>query len=201
MSTDTTFSPSNPERVLYYLENSRAFRVAWLLEELSLPYTLKHYRPIVKYLIERYGTQRGRLDLLGTSDDWQERADVESWISFSEGMMVHTLAAVYPRWFADAETAQAIEAKMAANVHNLLNLLEQALQKGEFLVAGRLTAADIMCAFSVEYTFGMDVAITGVGKSMQDWPKVVEWLKRCARLPSYQRVLQRGATHRFTIAD
>lgn len=156
---------------------------------------------IVKYLIERYGTQRGRLDLLGTSDDWQERADVESWISFSEGMMVHTLAAVYPRWFADAETAQAIEAKMAANVHNLLNLLEQALQKGEFLVAGRLTAADIMCAFSVEYTFGMDVAITGVGKSMQDWPKVVEWLKRCARLPSYQRVLQRGATHRFTIAD
>lgn len=31
-------------RTLYYLENSRAFRAAWALEELGLPYELKKYK-------------------------------------------------------------------------------------------------------------------------------------------------------------
>ncbi|TKY88503.1 hypothetical protein EX895_002491 [Sporisorium graminicola] len=232
-------SSASTERTLYYLENSRAIRVAWVLEELSLPYTLKTYRriegkraeatlktdsgnplgkspylvdsgirvsesaAIVRYLVERYGAQRGRLELLGTEGDWQERADVDAWISFSEGMMVHTLAAVYPRWFADADTAKGIEAKMAGNVHNNLNLLEAALAegKGGYLVGGRLTAADIMCAFSAEYTFGMDTAITSEGKTRDNWPNTLAWLKRLAQLPSYQNVLRKGATHRFTITD
>lgn len=33
-------------RTLYYLENSRAFRAAWTLEELGLPYELKLYKRI-----------------------------------------------------------------------------------------------------------------------------------------------------------
>lgn len=230
---------TSSERTLFYLENSRAFRVAWVLEELSLPYTLRQYRRIegkraepslksdscnplgkspylidgsvklgesaalVKYLIERYGPQRGRLDLLGSDADWQEKGDIESWISFSEGMMVHTLAAVYPRWFADEATAKSIEAKMSANIHNNLDLLESSLAKqgSGYLVAGRLTAADIMCAFSAEYTFYMDTGITSEGKSKHDWPQTVEWLKGLSRLESYQRVLQKGATHKFTLGD
>lgn len=224
-------------RTLFFLENSRAFRAAWVLEELSLPYTLKVYRrvdgkaaepalktesanplgkspylvdgdiklgesaAIVKYIIERYGPQRGRTDLLGSQSDWQERGDVEAWISFSEGMMVHTLAGIYPRWFADEKTAANIEEKMSKNVHNNLNRLEQALGEGEgkYLVANRLTAADIMCAFSAEYTFWMDTGITSMGKKKEDWPKTVAWLKGLAQLPSYQRVLQKGGTHKFTI--
>lgn len=228
------------QRILYFLENSRAFRVAWVLEELELPYELKHYSRIegkraepslktdsgnplgkspylidgdvrlgesaalVKYLIERYGPQRGKTDLLGAADNWQERGDVESWISFSEGMMVHTLAAIYPRWFADESTAKAIEAKMSGNIQNNLDLLESALSKpgaGGYLVGGRLTAADIMCAFSAEYTFWMDTGITSQGKNQEDWPNTVAWLKGLAKLPSYQRALQKGATHKFAITD
>ncbi|CBQ73475.1 related to GTT1-glutathione S-transferase [Sporisorium reilianum SRZ2] len=227
---------TSEERTLFYLENSRAFRCAWVLEELSLPYTLRTYAridgkraepalkadsgnplgkspylvdsgirvpestAIVRYLVERYGPQRGRLDLLGAAENWQERADVDAWVSFSEGMMVHSLAAVYPRWFADAATARGIEAKMAANVHNNLDRLEAALS-GQYLVGGRLTIADIMCAFSAEYTLGMDVAVSSEGKTRDNWPKTVAWLKRLASLPSYQQALARGATHRFAITE
>ncbi len=214
--------------------------MAWLLEELQLPYELKVYRRIegkraepslksesgnplgkspflidgkirlgesaalVKYLIERYGAQQGKANLLGSPDNWQERGDVESWISFSEGMMVHTLAAIYPRWFADETTAKSIEGKMAGNIQNNLNLVEQALSKPEakgYLVGGRLTAADIMCAFTAEYTFSMDTGITSEGKKKEDWPKTVEWLKGLAKLPSYQKVLEKGGTHKFAILD
>lgn len=231
---------SSPNRVLYFLENSRAFRVAWVLEELQLPYELKVYRRIegkraepsmksdsgnplgkspylidgdvklgesaalVKYLIERYGLSLNRTDLLGSPQDWQERGDVEAWISFSEGMMTHTIAAIYPRWFADPATAKNIESKMSANIQNNLNLLEAALSKqgaGGYLVGGRLTAADIMCAMTAEYTFGMDTGITSEGRTREDWPKTLEWLKGLAKLPSYQRVLERGGTHKFAILD
>lgn len=217
---------------------ARAFRVAWLLEQLSLPYTLLTYRrlsgkraeptlrtdscnplgkspylidadgtrvgessAIVSYLIERYAPQSL---LLGKREDWQERAAVAAWVSFSEGMMTHTLAVVYTRWFSDGDGAKEVERKMAGNVHNNLDHLEAALAKAEgeaWPVGGRLTAADVMCAFSAEHTFGMDIAISAVGKSKADWPNTVEWLKRCARLPSYQRVLEKGVTHRFTITD
>lgn len=227
-------------RTLYYLENSRAFRVAWALEELELPYELKHYARIegkravpelksesgnplgkspylvdgdvklgesaalVKYIIERYGAQRGKTSLLGAADNWQERGDIESWISFSEGMMVHTLAAIYPRWFADESTAKNIEAKMSANIQNNLNLLEAALSKSGakgYLVGARLTAADIMCAFTAEYTFFMDTGITSEGKKKEDWPNTVAWLKGLAKLPSYQKVLEKGAVHKFALLD
>ena len=223
------------DRTLYYLENSRAFRVAWLLEELDLPYHLRVYSrlegkraepslkidsanplgkspylvdsgihigesaAIVKYLISRYAPES---QLLGSTTDWQQRADVEAWISFSEGMMVHTLAAVYPRWFADHSTASRIESSMATNIHNNLNHLEQSLaQNAGWLVGGTLTAADIMCAFSAEYTFGMDTAISSRGKTIHDWPNTVAWLKKCAQTQSYQRTLARGATHKFTLTD
>lgn len=231
---------ADSNRTLYFLENSRAFRVAWLLEELELPYTLKHYARIegkraeaslktdsgnplgkspflidgdiklgesaalVKYLIERYGPQRGRIDLLGSPSNWQDKGDVEAWISFSEGMMVHTLAAIYPRWFADEATAKGIESKMSANIQNNLNLVESALSKqgaNGYLVGGRLTAADVMCAFSAEYTFWMDTGITSEGKKKDDWPNTVAWLKGLAKLPSYQKALEKGATHKFVISD
>lgn len=223
------------ERTLFYLENSRAFRVAWTLELLSLPYTLKLYRrvngkaaepalkldssnplgkspflidgeiklgesaAIVKYLIERYGPQSS---LLGSPSNWQERGDIEAWISFSEGMMVHTLAAVYPRWFAE-ESAKKIEEGLSKNVQNNLNRLEEALGEGggEYLVGGRLTAADITCAFSAEYTFWMDTGITSMGKRKEDWPKTVSWLKGLSKLDSYQRVIAKGGVHKFTITD
>lgn len=221
-------------RVLYYLEDSRAFRVAWALEELELDYELKHYRRIqgkraeptlksesgnplgkspylvdsdvqlgesaaqVKYLIQRYAPESS---LLGPVDDWQKRGDVEAWISFSEGMMVHTLAAIYPRWFSDASSASQIEAKMTPNIQNNLNALESALAGNDYLVGDSLTAADLMCVFSAEYTLYMDTGISSDGKKKQDWPNTLAWLKRCAQRPAYQRVLQKGATHKFTVTD
>lgn len=159
---------------------------------------------MIKYLIERYGPQRGRMDLLGSAHDWQERADVEAWISFSEGMMVHTLAVIYARWFTDEASASKVEANMARNIRNNLNHLEQTLSKesvGGYLVGARLTAAYVMCAFSAEYTFYVGTGISSEGKKSDDWSKTVAWLKGLAKLPSYQRLLEKGVMHRFTIRD
>ncbi|KAJ9479536.1 putative Glutathione S-transferase 1 (putative) [Pseudozyma hubeiensis] len=232
-------SPS-PDLTLFYLENSRAFRVAWVLEHLSLPYTLKQFRriegkraeptlrsessnplgkspylidgdvqvgessAIVKYLITRYASQRQRDDLLGSPSNWSDFTAIESFISFSEGMMIHTLSAIYPRWFSTPEIAKEIETGLSANIHNNLNLLEESLSKPNangYLVGGRLTAADIMCAFTAEYTFHMDTGITSQGKKKEDWPKTVEWLKGLSKLESYQKVLGKGVVHKFTISD
>ena len=42
-SEELSFSGKKPELTLYFLQCSRSIRVAWLLEELALPYTLKFY--------------------------------------------------------------------------------------------------------------------------------------------------------------
>lgn len=116
-------------------------------------------------------------------------------------MMVHTLAGIYPRWFADEATAKTIEKGITANVHNNLNNLERALGDGHaFLVGDSLTAADIMCCFSAEYTFGMDVGLTSADKTANDWPNTVAWLQRLSQTASYQQVVQKGVTHKFTLS-
>ncbi|PWZ03818.1 glutathione S-transferase [Testicularia cyperi] len=236
-----------PSRVLYYLQDSRAFRVAWALEELELEWELKQYMrvegkravpemklesgnpygkspwlvdgdvelgesaAIVRYLVERYGPQRGKADLLGKAGDWQSKGLVDAFASFSEAAMIHTLVPVYSRWFTDTSTSLSVEKNMSANIHNNLDHLERTLSSNleqygptngpdaAFLVGDSITAADILTAFTAEYTFGMDTAISSLGKKKEDWPNTVNWLKALAQRPAYQRVKAKGAIHKFTI--
>lgn len=139
-------------------------------------------------------------------------------MAFSETLMVHTLAVIYARWF-KPDSADEMEAKMSANIHNDLNCLEERLADNQaqfgsdkplFLHGAALTAADIMCAFSAEYTLIMDAGISKCGATYtgQDdrpvgnrkhWPHVEKWLKGLEARAAYQDVIKAGGTHRFVL--
>lgn len=247
--------------IIHLLQNSRSFRIVWLLNELDIPYKLKTYPridnkappdfkalhplgkapvleddasgtkviesgSIVEYLYERAGVPVSR--------------DARMWIHFAEGtMMVHALAITYARWAlappehgnrnGDGEgegegggksgdvfgpALQRCEEAMSVNVRNDLSYIEQELARTNrsretgagtgsgagsgtgdgngdsqsrplYLVGGALSAADIMLAFSVEFTLKKKL---GVGTHKDDaakWPLTRRWLRDLEARPAY----------------
>lgn len=116
----------------------------------------------MEYLLDRYG-KAGHL--LPSKSQWSQRTKVQSYLSFCETLMLHSLAIVYAQWFTpDADTknkdiVKTLEASMKGNVQKDLDLLENALkdaqqQYGEdkaYLANGDFSVADIANAFSCEY--------------------------------------------------
>lgn len=195
---------------LYYLDNSRAFRVLWAIYELGLgdKVVVKKFPRVegkkavpemaqdsgfklgkspflvddeggdrievfesvacIQYLVDRYG---GNSPLL-PAKDWSRRAQVQSWMSFCETLMLHSLAIIYARWFTPESAADVLrgpEEKMSNNVCKDLDLIEKSLQNCEkqfgqdraFLVGGEFTMADVANAFSAEYGESLLKSVSG----------------------------------------
>ncbi|CCG83332.1 Glutathione S-transferase III [Taphrina deformans PYCC 5710] len=193
--------------VIHHLENSRSFRVVWLLNELEMPYELRTYprldnrappdfkrlnalgkAPVLedggKQVLESGNIVAYLLEAAGRPSTQEERM----WSYYAEGtLLLHALAITYARWSlrdpAQAEALQSCEAFMSANVQNDLNYVESQLPDGDgelFLVGTRLSAADIMMAFSVEFTLKKKLGTQG-----KRWPKLERWLAQLERRPAY----------------
>ena len=153
---------------------------------------------IVEYLLERYDTEKKYLP-----SDARERIMARTWLHASEGtFMVHALSLVYAQWFMpDAKGGnqgllEETQKGMAVNVQKDLDWLEGELAKGEetegqgrkWLVGNRLTVADIMMVFSVDY-----ILVKGLAKPEkgQEWKRTEKWLKTCKREEGFQKALKK----------
>lgn len=198
--------------VIHHLQNSRSFRIVWLLNELKLPYEIKTY-PRVN---NKAPPEFKKLNALGKApileDDGRqilesgniaeyllEKAGVKvtpdqrMWVHYSEGtLLLHALAITYARWSltdgdGDRAALDKCESFMCNNVQNDLNYVESQLALNAhnaelYLVGTELSVADVMMAFSVEFTLKKNLGVQG-----RQWPLINRWLAGLEKRPAYAK--------------
>lgn len=126
-----------------------------------------------------------------------EKAEIGTWVHASEGaFMLHSLAILYATWnlepaFVAANQAHIdkMVAGMSVNVQKDFDWLEATLSDGrEWLVGGRVTAADVMVMFSVDFILARDLGTKGCEGR---WGKTREWLERCKREKAYVEAVEK----------
>lgn len=140
--------------IIHHLQNSRSFRVVWLLNELNLPYEIKTYPRINNKAPPEYKAlhPQGKAPILEDGDlmivesgniveyllekSGRSAAQAERmWCFYSEGtLLLHALSITYARWSlgsdGDAGSEAALkkcETFMAKNVQNDLDYVESQL--------------------------------------------------------------------------
>lgn len=118
---------------------------------------------------------------MGGTDEVKKNK-IRSFIHAAEGtFLVHALAITYARWFApkamDASgDLKELKKELAISVGKDLDWLESELKRseGRFLVSDKVTAADTMNVFSIQFVFARDLC---GGRKVREWPYVEKWLK------------------------
>jgi len=145
---------------------------------------------ITEYLVETYDTNQ---DLLGgTSIPLRNR--IRTFIHAAEGtFMVHALSITYARWFAPEANKSSgdlkkLEEGCAVNVGKDLDWLEKELEGRRFIAGEKISAADTMCLFSVQFIFARDLV---AGKKVEEWPNVKGWVERCEETSSWKKAVEK----------
>jgi len=202
---------TGPMLTLYHSPMARSARIYWLLEELGIPYELKRVdfiqpeRPfsqstptgkiptladgdvtlfesgaILEWILERHGG--GRLaPPLGSP----ARARFLQWIHFAESTAFTGLGNI--AWHRlrrkDADELPAAMADYATWATAALDVVEDALAGGPYLLGDEFSGADVMVGYSVQIAqwFGL------VGAAH---PRVTSYLERLSARPAFQKTIR-----------
>jgi len=192
---------------LWHCPDTRSFRPLWALEELALPYEL-HLLPfpprerereylkvnplgtipafrdgatfmtesvaIVQYLATRHAPNH----LLVATEDPAYGAWL-NWLHFGEATLTfpQTLVLRYRRF--EPGRAEAVADDYARWFHSRLRQVDRALQSGEWLCAGRFTAADISVGYAL-------LLANALGLSDGFKPAVADYWARLSARPAFQ---------------
>ena len=121
-----------------------------------------------------------------------QRIKVREYIHAAEGtFMVHCLPTVYNRRI-DATMAEKLAPGLEKNVVKDLDWLEVELKagNGQYLVGDRVTAADTMVAFSVQFIFAMRLAPRD-----RRWAAIEGWLTNVEGENAYQCAVAKTGHH------
>lgn len=201
---------------LHHLNQSRSERILWLLEELDQPYevvtyqrdahthlapeSLKQVHPlgkspvieldghviaesgaITEHLITRFAAERLQ-PALGTA----EHAEYLQWIHFAESSLMLPLLMEMFIQIDGCDTN--FMADYAANErHKVLGYLEQSLSGKTFIVADKLTGADMMLCFVVD--------MLKERQALDNYPNIAAYAQRIAAVDSYQRAMRLNAEY------
>jgi len=196
---------------LYSAPNTRAIRAIWVLEELgvradikSLPYPPRKGAPeylsvnptgLVPLLIDgevRLSESMAICEYLATKHGSPlvvppgapERPQFLQWLWYGESTLMTPVGRVWTlsRHERKSPDIDAIVAEMRATVVGRLKALEQRLEGRDFLVAGRLTLADV----SAMYPLWL-MAMLGIDKLLG--PRSAAYHERLRARPAYQRAM------------
>ena len=199
---------------VHHLNESRSQRILWLLEELAIPYDIKHYtRDAVTRLappelkaVHPLGkspvlTDNGQtLIESGAIVDYLLRrhgkgylrpatasADFESynqWLHYAEGSAM--LPLLLKLYVGRLGDAGApLAPRINSEIANHLGYVNQALEGREWLVGDSLTGADIQMSFVGEAARGL----------RSEYPNMDAWIKRFQARPAYRKALERGGPY------
>jgi glutathione S-transferase len=203
--------------VVHHLNNSRSQRVLWLLEELNIPYELRHYQrdpvtnlappelakvhplgksPMIEVdrrlivesgAIVEYLCARHGAHMIPPTDSDAFISHLEL-MHFAEGsVMFPILLGLYVGRLGEAGAPLAPRIQEQMTSH--FSHMERALRPSGHFVQDDLSAADIMLSFPAE------VAIKqGLGKT---FPKLAGFVEHIQGRPAYKRALDRGGPYRF----
>ncbi|HEY4345150.1 MAG TPA: glutathione S-transferase [Parvibaculum sp.] len=203
---------------VHHLNNSRSQRILWLLEELGTPYEiikyqrdavtnlappeLKNIHPlgkspviedgdrviaesgaIIGILTRKYG--KGRL----APDPMSEAHDKYiEWLHFAEGSaMLPLMLALYTSRLGDA--AAPLGPRIMSEIDNHFSYMNNAVEKGGYLLGPDFSAADIQNSFTLE-----------AGKLrgfLANYPNLLDLLTRLQARPAYKTALEKGGPYAF----
>ena len=200
--------------VVHHLNESRSQRILWLLEELELPYEIRHYArdattrlapPALKAVhalgkspvIEEGGQtliESGAIvDYLirkhggGKLRPTQPSSDFEAynqWLHYAEGSAM--LPLMLKLYVSRlGEAGAPLAPRIDSELKNHLGYVDQALNGREWLVGNTLSGADIQMSFVGEAARGLRAS----------YPNINAWVKRFQQRPAYRRALERGGPY------
>jgi len=203
--------------IVHHLKNSRSQRILWLLEELEIPYEIKHYErdpvtnlapsellarhPLGKSpMIEDDGrliTESGAIvEYLCATYGPQLIPDMgsDAYIShlelmhFAEGSaMTPILLALYVGRLGDAGAP--LGPRIQQQLQSHFAYMDQIIRPSGHFVLDDLSAVDIMMSFPAE------VAVKqGRGA---EFPKMAAYVETLQARPAYQAALKKGGPYRF----
>ena len=199
---------------LYHAPRTRSLRIAWLLEELELPYQLERveFTPTTGRFFAQ-STPTGKLPTLEDGDVMlcesgaiveyvlerfgegrlapapgsRERAAFLQWIHFAESTAFPPLGILtwLTRYREDAAQHAALIADTRERAAAGLDFVEEGLGPNDYLVGNAFSAADIMMGFTV-------VAARVLGVLGERHPRLASYLGRLEARPAFQRALALG---------
>ncbi|ELV8681038.1 glutathione S-transferase [Vibrio fluvialis] len=193
---------------LHHLNRSRSKRIIWLLEELEVEYQIVPYQrdsltflappelkavhplgkspvieidgrviaesgAITEYLIERFAPQR-----LAPARDSADYIDYLQWLHFAEssGILPLLLKLFLAK---DGAKTQFLESYANSEAAKVLGYVNAQLEDKNYLVADKLSGADIMMSFIAE-----GVQTSGM---LDHFPNIEAYLSGLSALPAYQK--------------
>jgi len=204
--------------IVHHLNNSRSQRVLWMLEELGLPFEIKHYQRDAKTMLAP--PELRRVHPLGKSpvleDDGRtivetgaiceylvEKADgklgppahrddalrYHQFMHYAEGsMMPPLLVMLVVNRIPLLGKTAAKRIQPMIDVH--LNYVESELASRSWFAGDEMTAADIMMSFPLE-------AAMSRGGLDATRPATVAWVEKIHARPAYQTALAKGGPYAY----
>ncbi len=200
--------------VVHHLNDSRSQRILWLLEELELPYQIKHYQrdadtrlapPALKAVhplgkspvltddgqtviesgaIVDYVIRHHGEGRLQPSIGWPEYEVYQQWLHYSEGSAM--LPLMLKLYVSRlGEAGAPLAPRIDSEISNHLGYVDASLEGREWLVGSELSGADIQMSFVGEAARGLRA----------EYPNIDAWVKRFQARPAYRRALARGGPY------
>ncbi len=199
--------------IVHHLNESRSQRILWLLEEVGVPYEIRHYArdantrlapPALKQvhplgkspvleadgltLIESgaivdYIIRRHGSSLRPAPDSADFEA-YQQWLHYAEGSaMLPLLLKLYVSRLGDAGAP--LQPRIESELANHLGYVDHALAGREWLVADTFSGADVQMSFVGEAARGLRAS----------YPNMDAWVRRFQARPAYRRALERGGPY------
>jgi glutathione S-transferase len=203
--------------VVHHLNDSRSQRILWLLEELGLPYEIKHYKrmetrlappelkaihpvgksPVItdtgKTIYESgaiidYVIRRHAGGRLQPDPATPAYDDYQMWMHYAEGSaMLPLMLNLYVSRLGDG--GKPLHARIESEIANHLGYLDGHLKGRDYLLGKEFTGADVQMSFigEIAETYGKRAA----------FPNLDAWVKRLHARPAYRKALEKGGPYRF----
>jgi len=204
--------------IVHHLNESRSQRILWLLEELAVPYEIRHYTrdaqtrlappelqavhqlgksPVIEddgtKLIESgaivdYLIRRHGGGKLRPAEDTADFEAYQQWLHYAEGSAM--LPLLLKMYTARLGEASApLKPRIDSELANHLGYVDRSLAGREWLVGDTLSGADVQMSFVGEAARGLRAS----------YPNMDAWVKRFQQRPAYRRALERGGP--YSMAD
>ena len=204
--------------VVHHLNESRSQRVLWLLEELGLPYEIRHYErdaktrlappelqavhplgksPVVEAdgltLIESGAIVDAIIRRYGDgrlrpAADTAEFEAYQQWLHYAEGSAM--LPLMLKLYVSRlGEAGAPLKPRIDSELANHLGYVDRMLQGREWLVGDTFSGADVQMSFVGEAARGLRAS----------YPALDAWVRRFQQRPAYRRALERGGP--YSLAD
>ena len=203
--------------IVHHLNDSRSQRILWLLEELALPYEIKHYKrmetrlappelkaihpvgksPVVtdngKTIYESgaiidYIIRRHAGGRLQPDPATPAYDDYQMWMHYAEGSaMLPLMLNLYVSRLGDG--GKPLHARIESEIANHLGYLDGHLKGRNYLLGDSFTGADVQMSFigEIAETYGKRAV----------FPNLDAWVKRLHARPAYKKALEKGGPYRF----